>query len=140
MRGTRMAVGLAVAVVGAGCLNTTGPGSNERTSAAVSGQVTRADGVTGVGGSAVTIQLLTAPAGGTQRFLVQGNVLADDNGRFLILFLLREPIGNAEANIAVTPAPGTGLLPRDTNAIAVKILPGEIPAESTHVQIPLQAR
>lgn len=133
-------VGLAVAVVGAGCLNTTGPGSGDRTSAVVTGQVTRSNGTTAVGGAAVAIQLLTKPVGGTQRFLAQGSVLADDNGRFLILFLLREPVGPGEANISVTPAPGTGLLARDTNAIAVKILTGEIPAESTYVQIPLQAR
>lgn len=84
--------------------------------------------------------LLTEPSGGVQRFITQGNVLADQNGRFLILFLLREPVGNAQVNISVAPAPGTGLLPRDTNAIAVRISPGDAPAESSFVQIKLQAR
>jgi hypothetical protein len=135
-----MWVGALAVLAGAGCLSTTAPNNGDRTSAAVTGQVTRMDGVTGVGGALVAVQLLSEPVGGTQRFIAQGSVIADNSGRFLILFLLREPTGPARANLTATPAPGTGLLGRDTTAVAVKILLGDAPAESTHVQISLQPR
>ena len=128
------------ALVGAGCLSTTGPNNGERTSAVVTGQVTRQDGTTGVGGALVAVQLLSAPVGGSQRFIAQGSVLADDQGRFLILFLLQEPVGLGEANLSATPAPGTGLLARDTSGLVVRISAGNAPAESTFVQIALQPR
>jgi hypothetical protein len=137
MRAAALAT-LVGAMAAGGCLNSTGP-NGERTSAVVTGQVTRNDG-TPVGGPLVTVQLLGAQSGGSAPLLGTGVVTGADNGRFLILFLLNSPVQTGSAIINVTPAPGQGLLPFDTAGIPVKILPGEIPAESTYVQMALRNR
>jgi hypothetical protein len=123
----------------AACLSTTGP-NTERTSAVVTGQVTRPDGTTPVGGPLITVQLLGGQTGNSAQLLGTGVVTGADNGRFLILFLLNSPVQTGSAIINVSPAPGQGLLPFDTAGIPVKILPGEQPAESTYVQMSLKAR
>lgn len=140
MRMTIIASAAAAIVAGAGCLNSTGPDPSQRTSAVVTGQVTRPDGTTPVGGPAIIVQLLSAVSGGSATLLATGSVIGTDNGRFLILFLLTDPAQTGSATISVTPPPGTGLAPFDTSAIPVKIFKGESPAESTYVQLALRLR
>ncbi len=139
-----MRVGATWALVGAvgvtaACLSSTGPNTT-RTSAVVTGQITRPDGVTPVGGPLVTVQLLGARVGNSAPLLGTGLVTGSDQGRFLILFLLNAEIQTGSAIINVNPAPGQGLLPFDTAGIPVKIMLGEQPAESSYVQMSLRAR
>ncbi len=133
--------GLLIAAIAgsAACLSTVGP-NTERTSAVVTGQVTRPDAVTPVGGPLITVQLLGAQTGNSAQLLGTGVVTGADNGRFLILFLLNSPVQTGSAIINVSPAPGQGLQPFDTSGIPVKIMLGEAPAESTYVQMALKAR
>ncbi len=135
------AAGLALAaVVGSGCLSTTGIDSSKETIAVVTGQVTRQDG-SAVGGPLVTVELLSAVTNGSAKLLSQATVIGDDNGRFLFLFLLTgEDPQTGTASLAVTPPIGSGLAPFDTLGIPVKLVQGRNPTDSTYVQMVLQPR
>lgn len=123
----------------AGCLGTA-PDPGDLTSAVVTGQVVRPDGVTPVGGPQVTAQLLSAINGGSATLIATLTTLASDEGRFTLLFRTYEPVQTGSVIVSVIPAPGQGLVGRDTTGIPVRIQAGEIPTDTTYVQIQLQAR
>ena len=130
----------ALAVAATGCLETVAPDTSKQTIAAISGQVTRQDG-SGVNSPVVTISLLSAVTGGSARLLNQGSLIADENGRFLFLFLQNgEDPQTGSALIEVTPPIASGLLPFDTTGVPVKIVAGRTATDTAYVQMLLQPR
>lgn len=131
---------VAAALLG-GCLSTETTDPTKLSSAAVMGQVVKPDGITGVSGPVVSIQLLTKPVNNTAQLISQSAVTADANGRFLFIFLLNgiDP-QDAIANLAVTAPIGSGFLNADTVAIPVKIIRGQSPSDTSFVQFTLKPR
>ena len=126
----------------ASCLTVPSVDTSKTASAALAGQITRPDGVTGVDGPVMAVQLLSAVnASGVATLLAQTNTQADEHGRFVFNFQLigvDPQIGTV--NLSITPLLGSGLLSRDTLSIPVKIEAGVVPADTTYLLIKLQAR
>lgn len=138
IRRSMVAAGLA-AVSGWGCLGT-GPDPGQVASAVVTGQIVRPDGVTPVGGPAISGQLLSAQVGGSATLIATLSTLGTDQGRFLFHFRGYAAPQTGSVVLSIIPAPGQGLIGLDTAGIAVRIFQGDTPAESTYVQITLKNR
>lgn len=124
----------------AGCIATGDPvDPSRRTVAAVAGQVTRTDG-SKVGGPLVSVTLFGQVTGGSAKLVGQSNVLADNDGRFLFVFITNEAVQIGTADVSVTPPIGSGLLPRDTTGIPVRFVQGQVATDTAYVQLVLPPR
>jgi len=114
--------------------------NSKQASAAVQGRLLKPDGVTGIS-TQVTAQLLGNPVNGVSPFFDQATVVADNNGNFLFKFTLSNvDAQNGTVNISVLAPIASGLAPKDTVGIPVRIGSGLNPTDTTFVQIKLQAR
>jgi hypothetical protein len=127
----------AVTGTSAGCLSTEAPNTDDYIAGVVEGQVTRTDG-SPVGGPFVVVSLLSAPQGGSVLVLAQTQVLASDQGRFSVTFLVPGQPQQGSTAIHVERPIGSGLLSRDTMGIAVVLGRDFPPRDTTHVQIALR--
>lgn len=140
MQSVMKAIGLGLALGLGACLKVDPVDPSRQTVAVVSGRVVRGDG-TGVGGPSITIQLLGEATGGSAQLIASVSGLGQDDGRFVQLFFVNGFVPQTgSARISVVAPPGSGLIGRDTSGIPVKLVLGQLPTDTTYVEITLPPR
>ena len=137
---SKIVIPLAVVLATGGCIGSTAPDPANQVHTAIRGFIVDQNG-DGVAAPLVAITIVSKPVNGVSKLLSSTQLLPDDAGRFVVTFTLNdETPQTGYTQLSVTPAPGTGLVGRDTVGIPVQFQRGFPPLDTTVVTITLPPR